>query len=533
MILCPKRRKEIRTMVKRQMYHEIKKLQRLGYGKNKITRELRIDKKTVIKYWEMDEEEYRQYLDKSRYRDKEYDSLREEILDLYLKNENIKIPVSAVYDYLEEMRGKLPANENSLRNYIRYMEETGELVISTRRRYYSMVPEMPYGKQLQIDFGQKKNHRGGTYYIFAAVLSASRFKYAALQERPFTAQDLIEHLLNCFDYMQGMPEELVIDQDCTMVVDENAGDIIYTKDFDAFIGEMGIKMRVCRKADPESKGKIENFIKYIKYNFFAIRKFEYLKEASESLIKWLERRANGKISQTTKKIPGIEIEEERKHLKPVRQSIYRKQTAGEREERAVSDKCRITVDTSQYDLPDKYRNQTVEIFKTGEKLFVFDRHSGTEIADYQLSLIPGQIVKNRAVSREMGVKLKALKQEVAGYFTLENWGSFLDINFMTFARYTRDQCIEARKYFYNQEIDLEMFGRAITYCLENKTYSMSNLNDSYNHFTYEKKERMKEGFTGSILMIKKGSAGIIPEIKVTKPDLAPYRSLINAAGGER
>ncbi len=165
------------------MYHEIKKLQRQGFGKNKTTRELGIDKRTVIKYWSMDEEEYRQYLEGSI--------------------------------------GALPASENSLRNYIRYL-----------------------------------------------------FKYAALQEKPFTAHDLIGHLLNCFDYLHGMPDELVIDQDCTMVVDENAGDIIYTKDFGAFIEEMGIQMRVCRKADPESKEKIENFIKYIKYNFFAIRKFE-------------------------------------------------------------------------------------------------------------------------------------------------------------------------------------------------------------------------------------------------------------------
>lgn len=95
---------------------------------------------------------------------------------------------------------------NKRRNYIRYLEETGELNLVNRQRYYTKVEDMPYGKQLQIDFGENKNPAGGKYYIFAAVLSASRFKHASLQERPFTAIDLIGHLLDCFDYIYGMPE---------------------------------------------------------------------------------------------------------------------------------------------------------------------------------------------------------------------------------------------------------------------------------------------------------------------------------------
>ena len=55
-----------------------------------------------------------------------------------------------------------------------------------------------------------------------------------------------------------------------MVVSENSGDIIYTKDFQYFKDEMGLKLYVCRPSDPESKGKIENVAKFIKYSFFAV-----------------------------------------------------------------------------------------------------------------------------------------------------------------------------------------------------------------------------------------------------------------------
>jgi len=68
-------------------------------------------------------------------------------------------------------------------------------------------------------------------------------------------KEVIGHLLNCFDYFRGVPEEMVIDQDGLMVVSENAGDIIYTDDFKYFIEEQKIRMYVCRAVDPQDKRK--------------------------------------------------------------------------------------------------------------------------------------------------------------------------------------------------------------------------------------------------------------------------------------
>ena len=76
--------------------------------------------------------------------------------------------------------------------------------------------------------------------------------------------------LHC-GYMGGMPEELVFDQDSIVCVSENAGDIIYTYEFEKFRQECGLSIRMCRGADPESKGKIENVVKYIKGNFLSHR----------------------------------------------------------------------------------------------------------------------------------------------------------------------------------------------------------------------------------------------------------------------
>jgi hypothetical protein len=516
-------------MVKKEMYQEIKKMQRMGLSKNRIAQKTGINIRTVRKYWDMNEDEYQRQLIENRYREKDFDEMKEEILEVYRINENIKLPVASVFDYMEEKQGHLPASENSLRNFVHYLVETGELKFSKSKRTYTQVPELPYGKQIQIDFGEYKQKNGLKLYIMGAVLSSSRFKYAAFQVKPFKTEDLIGHLLDCFDYIGGIPEEVVIDQDSIMVVSENAGDIVYTKKFDDFKNEMGFKMWVCRGADPESKGKIENFIKYIKYNFFVVREFENIEAAGDSLLKWLERRANGRISQATKKIPSIEIEEERKHLRPVKNSIYRKEKAIYREERKVNEKCRIVVDASFYELPEQYRNGKVEIYKAGERIFVFDIYSRNQIAEYNCSPIPGKLVSDKALVREMGKKASDWKTEVLMYFEEKEWKEFVCLNFKTFDRYTRDQCREARTRFKNGEIDAAVLKEALRYCLENRTYSMKNLHDSYKYFKDLGKMKLEnkksEDFWESA---NREVPDLHSNVIVEKPDVKVYEELIGS-----
>jgi len=51
---------------------------------------------------------------------------------------------------------------------------------------------------------------------------------------------------------------MVFDQDSIVCVSENLGDIIYTYEFEKFRQECSMNIYMCRGADPESKGKIEN-----------------------------------------------------------------------------------------------------------------------------------------------------------------------------------------------------------------------------------------------------------------------------------
>jgi hypothetical protein len=366
-------------MIREKMYRKIQYRKRQGYSKKEIASVLGKDPKTVAKFYRMDERGFRSYRREHMFRDKVLEEYERDILEVYETNEFKRLNMSSVYDYLEERYGELPVNEQTLRNYISYLIQTDKLRLDERLRSYTKVPELPFGQQMQLDFGQYRCRSGFRLFIFAGVLSASRYKYVIFQDHPFRTTDVIDHLLSCFDYFGGMPEEMVIDQDRLLVVSENAGDIIYTDDFRYFIEEQEIRMYVCHKDDPETKGKIENLIKYVKCNFLSIRDFKSIEGANTSVFEWLKRRANGKISQATKKIPAILIANEREHLRPVGNSIFRKGSLIGREERLVNEKDRISINACGYQLPSKYRNKTVEVYVTKHKVFVFDIYTGEEI----------------------------------------------------------------------------------------------------------------------------------------------------------
>ena len=518
-------------MVKRSMYNKIQDLKRQGRSRRSIAKELKIDPKTVRKYYEMTEAAHRQMVADASKRDKLFDPFQDEIIEIYEINDYEELNMCSVYDFLEEKYESLPGTEKSLRNYIRYLRRIGCLSLFTNERYYQQVEQLPFGQQMQLDFGEHKQRNGKKLYIFAAVLSASRFKFVAFQEKPFKTIDVINLLCECFYYFGGVPEELVIDQDKLMVVSENHGDIIYTKDFQQFIDEQSLKMYVCRKADPESKGKIENLVKYIKRNFLQTRTFESIEEANERGLRWLERRANGKISQATRLVPAKVIMEERKHLREMKNSIFRKTSYPGREERTANDKAVISVSASRYQLPYEYKNRNVEIYETDTDLFVFDPLNHREIVTYEKPAIPGNLVSTKDFSRDKKISLDNLIIEIKSLFPWPLWQQFVASNLKEFPRYRRDQLMLARKYFQNRKkIDQIILKKAIEYCLSADTLSYKTLEDTYSYYSkmyHSSKNMFDLSITEELTKLKQ------PGIPIQMPSLDQYSTQISlkAAGG--
>jgi len=437
-----------------------------------------LDVKTAKKYARMTFEEYQAYYSAFHQRVKCFDAFETEIIEISQNANTTKLSASAVYDHLEEQHGSLPASERSFRNYMAHLRIMGKLQQKCQRIYEPVEP-LPLGKQMQLDFGEYRMKDGSKYYIFAAILSASRCRYVKLFDRPLKTRDLIEGLSDCFAYYGGMPHEIVIDQDHLMVVDENKGDIGLTKDFELFRDEMGFGLYVCRKADPESKGKVENLVNFVKRSFFSTRSFADLNDAQSRLSKWLVRKANGKKCAATGRKPSEHLEAERKHLKPLRNSIFAVADKSLREPRKVDKLGQISVRGVKLRLPAEYCSKTVSVFIAAEDVHVFDAVKGTEIVVYTLrtGYASPPVVRQKSLrqGRYEDIKIKLLSR-----FRFKEWNQFVEENFQKYKRYFIDQSND----FYNKfpaEPDQEAIAEAVRYCLKNMTVSMSQLYDTYQY----------------------------------------------------
>ena len=82
------------------------------------------------------------------------------------------------------------------------------------------------------------------------------------------------------------------------------------------MGQLGFTPMFCRKSDPESKGLIENVVKYVKYNFLRGREFTDIQSLNTQCTGWLDRTANGTVHHGIRCIPTDEFREEKQHLLP-------------------------------------------------------------------------------------------------------------------------------------------------------------------------------------------------------------------------
>ncbi|WP_449366252.1 DDE-type integrase/transposase/recombinase, partial [Virgibacillus sediminis] len=180
--------------------------------------------------------------------------------------EHPDLSASQISDWLEERCGFREIGESTVRSYVRELRSQYHIPKIMHKRHFEAIQELPIGKQMQVDFGELKvkvtDGRTMKVYVIAFVLSHSRYKYAEWQERPFTTRDVLRCHENAFEYFGGITEEIVYDQDKLMTVSENGGDLILTEEFQAYKQNRDFRVYLCRKADPESKGKIENVVKF-------------------------------------------------------------------------------------------------------------------------------------------------------------------------------------------------------------------------------------------------------------------------------
>ena len=465
------------------LYIEIHQLRERRFRIAQIAKRLKISRNTVYKYLELSFEEAVDEFSHSG-RKKKLDPYQDWIVNWLREYPNLS--GAQIYDWLLEHFPMINVGESTVRRYVNEMRELYQIEKIDEPREYEAVDDQPPGKQTQVDWGQTvqkmTNGKEVKLYFIAFVLAHSRQKYMIWQDRPFTTQDTILCHEQAFQYYGGITEEIVYDQDNLIAVSENAGDLILTKVFQQYVKERKFKVYLCRKADPESKGKIENAVKYVKNNFAKNRVYSTLEDWNEKALKWLERTGNYKVHNTTKKRPFEVFLLEKQHLRKVSSPLsIIESNHTEIITRNVNKDNTVRYASNRYSVPlgsyTKYPE--VNLLPHGQVLKILAPHTGEILAEHTISLEKGKLIKNVNHGRDRATSLDQLQRNVLILFPYEGAEQYIQDVCHTYGRYRRDQLLLFQKVATESP---EWISAAIDKCIQEKLYSANEFRDVVAYF---------------------------------------------------
>ena len=245
------------------MYHEIQRLIREGLSLAAIGKALVIDQRTVKRYSLMSEADYCSFLESKDSRDKLLTRYEPFVHDKLKAHPGVS--AAQMHDWLKEYHLDFAiTSPKTVYNFVMTLRQKYNIPLEEPGRQYFMVEELPYGQQGQADFGQYtlKSIEGWRkrVYFFVMMLSRSRMKFVQFSDTPFTTRTAIEAHEAAFEFFNGIPREIVYDQDRLFLVDERMGELLLTQEFKEYVFEQEFQLHFCRKADPQSKGKVENVV---------------------------------------------------------------------------------------------------------------------------------------------------------------------------------------------------------------------------------------------------------------------------------
>jgi transposase len=418
----------------------------------------------------MTQNDYEQYLIGLQYRDK--------ILYGYqgfVSNRLTEFPdtsAAQIHDWLKEVYSDIPeVSPRTVYNFVMYVRQVHNIPYSPAYREYFPIEELPYGEQAQVDFGEYNMRTSSGKMkkarFFAMVMSRSRMKYVWFIDKPFTAELVVQAHENAFKFFGGIPETIVYDQDRTMIVDENLGKIILTSTFSRYTRSRSFNLHFCRKADPESKGKVENVIQYVKKNFLYNRLYQEIEMLNNQAVAWLARTANYLPHNLTKKTPESEFIIEKEHLKTyIPMAIENKET----KTYLVRKDNTINYKSNFYTLPEgTYKGSNAEtkvIVKKNEGTVDIYSLENEFICSHEICLLVGKTIRNTDHKRDKSKSVDEMIRKAVEYFSNPKPAIvYFERIRKAYPRYTRDHMQVILKEL--SEVSIDIADKTLDFCLNN------------------------------------------------------------------
>lgn len=371
---------EVPLMIEPEIVRQMRVLLARGWGAKRVAKELGIARNTVRRYQRGGESAERQARPAARRLDEAaQQKARQMFADVAEGN--------AVVVQRELTRSGLDVSLRTVQRVVREQRDAALAADLASVRF-----ETPPGKQMQIDFGQKRVVIGGSVvvvHLMTAVLSYSRrvFVRAFLAER---GDDWRQGIADAFRHFGGVVLVVLGDNAKSLVVGRDRLTCVVTfhPAYLAFCRDWDVEPRACAPYRARTKGKVESGVKYVKRNALAGRSFESFTALEDHLREWMFE-ADRRVHGTTFERPIDRFERDEAHvLRPL--PALPLAARHQRLARRVANDALVAIDTVRYSVPHRFVRERVEVAVGEHDVRVF---RGAEvIATHRRSFEPHGIV---------------------------------------------------------------------------------------------------------------------------------------------
>ena len=286
----------------------------------------------------------------------------------------------------EELRKKgFQGSYSLVKQYIRPMRNDRKILAVYR---YETDP----GKQSQVDFGEfgyiEIDGKRWKLYVFSMILGCSRMRYAEFITDISTRNVMRMHL-NALRHFGGFTDTILYDNMKQVVIDWKlkASESRFNSEFMSFSEYYGIVVRLCYPYRAQTKGKIENTIKYLRYNFWAGRTFESLSDINVQCQEWLQK-VNSQIHGTMHEIPYGRLK--KGQLNPV--DSVQDYSIRIEEIRKISRDCYVSYKGNRYSVPWLHAGRVVRVMESSTLKIQVDSQI---VAEHDILPGTGRISRNK------------------------------------------------------------------------------------------------------------------------------------------
>ena len=277
-----------------------------------------------------------------------------------------------------------------VKNYVRTFRE--KLGVPAVYRF-----ETKPGHQMQVDWSEigymDIDGKVRKCYCFNAILGWSRTKYIDFTLATDTAT-LLQCLLDAFDFFGGYTKEFLFDNTKSVILKRamKYSDNTWNPQFEEFFKHFEFIPRLCRPYTPQTKGKIENTVKYVRHNYIAGRVFNDFWNLRNGRWAWLEM-ADSKPHGTTHEVPLERMKAERNHLRPLHVASRPEYVVYRVAKRKVTRDCYLSYESNLYSVPYRFAGREATIKARAGRLQV--HIDGEQVCEHELLTGSHRVSRNK------------------------------------------------------------------------------------------------------------------------------------------